>query len=54
MTAKEMMNAYVDTYYEVADVDRDWCAGCPVAHECATSELFWGCGIWEDEMGEDL
>lgn len=54
MTTKEMMNAYVDTYYEVADYSKDWCEGCPVKAQCHTEELFWGCGIWEDEMGEDL
>ena len=30
------------------------CVGCPHAAECEALELFWGCGVWEDEMGEDL
>ena len=27
---------------------------CPLAGACELHELFWGCGVWEDSMGEDL
>ena len=30
------------------------CASCPFADRCQREELFWGCGVWEDQMGEDL
>lgn len=30
------------------------CAECPFASVCGDHELFWGCAVWEDMMGEDL
>ena len=30
------------------------CEHCPHRHECAEKELYWGCVVWEEEMGEDL
>lgn len=30
------------------------CEGCPVADHCEALELFWGCGVWEEGMGDDL
>ena len=30
------------------------CKGCPHRFVCHQEEEFWGCGIWEEEMGEDL
>ena len=30
------------------------CEDCPLADMCEAHELFWGCGVWEDSMGEDL
>lgn len=32
----------------------DSCEECPLANLCEDYELFWGCGVWEDSMGEDL
>ena len=42
--------------YEEMEVGMDLagCVGCPHAEECEALELFWGCGVWEDSMGEDL
>lgn len=54
MTTKEMMREYTKKYYMEADYDKDWCEGCPVAERCQAEGLYYGCGIWEDEMGEDL
>jgi len=47
MSVKEM---------ELAIFDLDWedCESCPFATVCGEHELFWGCMIWEEEMGEDL
>ena len=42
MTYEEMEMAYMG------------CEGCPYAEVCASEELFWGCEVWEDAMGEDL
>lgn len=36
------------------DMERDSCEGCPFAEVCGKLELFYGCGVWEEAMGEDL
>lgn len=30
------------------------CEECPFKDSCQSEELFWGCDVWEEEMGEDL
>lgn len=30
------------------------CEHCPYAEECSDQELYWGCVVWEEQMGEDL
>ena len=30
------------------------CDHCPFAQECEEKEMWWGCPVWEDQMGEDL
>jgi hypothetical protein len=30
------------------------CEVCPFAERCGREELYWGCGVWEEMMGEDL
>lgn len=30
------------------------CEHCPYAEECEASDGWWGCGAWEEGMGEDL
>jgi hypothetical protein len=30
------------------------CEVCPFADKCDAEELYWGCSVWEDEMGDDL
>ena len=30
------------------------CARCPFSDLCGKEELFWGCGAWEEGMGDDL
>jgi len=32
----------------------DGCAHCPYCEQCEAQELFWGCAVWEEQMGEDL
>ena len=51
---KEMRNT-IETMYEACGYDCEhFCENCPYADRCGTEELFWGCGVWEDQMGEDL
>ena len=47
MDRKELMKM-------VYALECDSCEECPLAHLCESHELFWGCGVWEDSMGEDL
>ena len=50
MTREEMM-AIIRTF----DItEGHTCENCPLAEECELHELWWGCGVWEDGMGEDL
>jgi hypothetical protein len=30
------------------------CEHCPYCDRCAHEELYWGCDVWEESMGEDL
>lgn len=30
------------------------CETCPFEQLCEDIELWWGCYVWEEEMGEDL
>lgn len=30
------------------------CEICPFYNTCEKEGLYWGCGVWEDGMGEDL
>lgn len=30
------------------------CERCPYADRCDASEGYWGCGAWEEGMGDDL
>jgi len=40
--------------WEEMDLMCAGCVGCPHVDECDALELFWGCSVWEDSMGEDL
>lgn len=62
MMTTEMMNV-IDTMYaniltdetlSVDDACSMACAQCPYADRCHADELFYGCGVWEDSMGDDL
>lgn len=30
------------------------CESCPFKQLCKDVELWWGCCVWEEEMGDDL
>ncbi len=30
------------------------CERCPYRAQCRQDELWWGCGAWEQSMGDDL
>ena len=47
MTVEEMELA-------VFDLECKDCKECPFKEVCGEYELFYGCGVWEDSMGEDL
>lgn len=49
MTLKEAINLHRRHM-----IDLTTCENCPFANECEELQLFWGCAVWEDEMGEDL
>ena len=45
---------YEELLHVVFDLECEKCEDCPVVHLCGKYELFWGCSVWEDAMGEDL
>lgn len=41
--------------FEENDYDAEkTCRECPFRAECKASDLCYGCGVWEELMGEDL
>lgn len=52
MTMTKEFDAVVEKLLEQYDVDG--CDYCPYADVCGQKELYWGCGVWEAQMGEDL
>lgn len=40
--------------YEEMGMELVGCAECEHRYECEALELYWGCGVWEEAMGEDL
>lgn len=43
-----------EQYVEFGEGCEDACAHCPYAAQCHAAEGWWGCGAWEEGMGEDL
>ena len=43
-----------EQYVEFGEGCEDACAHCPYAAQCHATEGWWGCGAWEEGMGEDL
>ena len=39
---------------QVVEMVCSGCEDCPFAERCEHEELWWGCSVWEEEMGEDL
>ena len=39
---------------EFLETGEDVCARCPYRDQCEKEELYWGCGVWETQMGDDL
>ena len=49
------MTTTIDNLFEAVNYDCEACCErCPYAERCGKEELFWGCGVWEASMGEDL
>lgn len=48
MTTDEMFDVIFDFDDDIT------CKDCPFKKECGEHELFYGCIVWEDAMGEDL
>lgn len=51
MTTKEIRKEMVK---EIIKMEVESCEKCKFKNECEKYELFWACGVWEDEMGDDL
>lgn len=53
MTVEEI-HAITWTMELITEELEQTCETCPLRDVCGQEELFWGCGAWEDSMGEDL
>ena len=56
---KKAWNTFHDITTKICDDDtiecKDFrCDYCPYSDVCDKHELFYGCAVWEDEMGNDL
>ena len=49
---KEMLKV-VEKLEEVFGCEKA-CENCPFAKACKEKQLWWGCPVWENQMGEDL
>jgi hypothetical protein len=49
-----MMEHSVVVGDEVVEMVCSGCADCPFHAQCGEEELWWGCSVWEESMGEDL
>ena len=46
-----------DRYYEdtlTEEQCEEICELCPYSNKCGKEELYYGCYVWEEAMGEDL
>lgn len=51
---KERIEFYEITSRLASEYGEDGCQHCPYREQCEEAELFFGCGVWEEMMGEDL
>ena len=54
MMREEKMQFYAVTTKLVEEYGCDGCAHCPYRERCLKEDLYFGCGVWEEQMGEDL
>lgn len=52
---KKIEDTMINRYFEEFDLDDyETCSHCPLEDVCGECELYWGCGVWEESMGDDL
>lgn len=53
---KAVDNYYAEVVFEKGEERSlaEACKSCPAADSCKSLELWWGCGFWEDDLGEDV
>lgn len=53
---KEVNWEWIDEMFELADTYgcEKACNHCPYKAKCEAEEMWWGCPVWEEQMGEDL
>ena len=52
-TAKKEFWRITNELFEKYGVENA-CENCPYKDECETNNLFYGCIVWEEWMGDDL
>lgn len=58
---REIINEVERKFYEVLETmtideieEMAFCEYCPLKNVCGKEELYFGCGVWEESMGDDL
>ena len=51
---RDVVDALTEKYVTYGDGCEKACEHCPYADQCEACEGWWGCGAWEEGMGEDL
>lgn len=50
----DKVDELTDLYVTFGEGCGEACKHCPYREECNEKEGWWGCGAWEEGMGEDL
>ena len=55
MEISKIRGTMLDRYFGEFDLDDyETCSHCPLENVCGECELYWGCGVWEESLGDDL
>ena len=50
----EMVEQAYKMYQQSGMDAEEFCDKCPYAKQCQAQQAKYGCGVWEELMGEDL
>ena len=51
---RQVVEELTERYVTFGEGCEGACERCPYAEQCSACEGWWGCGAWEEGMGDDL